>query len=147
MDGLRRVKGLWLIVVVLSAVLVVAVGCGGGGGTAEPTPTEVVSGGTPDGGAQIDRTLPPVAAAIEDLAGRFEAAPEEVEVLAVERAEWPDACLGVPQEDEACAQVITPGYEVKLRLGPNVYTYRTDETGANVRFFDVDVFADDEAAD
>ena len=46
--------------------------------------------------------------------------------------QWPDACLGLPEAGEACAQVITPGYEVTLRLDDNVSVYRTDE-GANVR--------------
>src|SRR3972149_2369724 len=46
----------------------------------------------------------------------------------------PGAGLGAGEEGEACAEVITPGYEVVLRLGETQYTYRTDQTGTNARF-------------
>jgi hypothetical protein len=52
---------------------------------------------------------------------------DEVEVIAVEPMEWPDACLGLAGPDEFCAQVITPGYEVTLKVEGQEYVFRTDE--------------------
>lgn len=46
---------------------------------------------------------------------------------------WPDACLGLDNADQVCAQMITPGWEVTVTDGQDVWTYRTDETGEQVR--------------
>lgn len=127
-----------LALLVVLALLLAA--CGDAGGPSAPTPGEMAilaanATSTPD------ETLAPVIAAREDLAVRFDLAPEEVAVLSVTPKEWPDTCLDVTylgQEDEVCAQVVTPGYEVVLRLEDNIFTYHTDQEGAIVRFADVD---------
>ncbi|MEX1253634.1 MAG: hypothetical protein WEE64_04775 [Dehalococcoidia bacterium] len=64
---------------------------------------------------------------------------EEIALISIEAASWPDACLGVPEEGEACAQVVTPGYEIVLDLEGAHYTYHTDQA-TNVRLanFDLD---------
>ena len=85
--------------------------------------------------------LPPVIAAREAFAALSGRTPEEVEVVSVTAMEWPDACLAVSQADEICAQVITPGYEVTLRLDGNVAIYHTDE-GTNVRLASGDAARD-----
>lgn len=54
---------------------------------------------------------------------------EELLVQRVEAVEWPDACLGVPSDGEACAEVVTPGFRVRLARGA---AYHTDLAG-NVR--------------
>ena len=79
-----------------------------------------------------DEALPPVTAAREHLAALSGRRPEEVEVVSVTAKQWPDACLGIQHSGDVCAQVITRGYEVVLRLNGNVATYRTDK-GTNVR--------------
>lgn len=79
-------------------------------------------------------TIPAVAAARADLAARFERDLADVQVISATRQQWPDSCLGAPEDDEVCAQVITPGYEVLLLLDDNSYTFRTDEDGTVVRF-------------
>ncbi len=79
-------------------------------------------------------TIPAVAAARADLAARFERDLADVQVVSATRQQWPDSCLGAAEEDEVCAQVITPGYEVLLLLDNNSYTFRTDEDGTVVRF-------------
>ena len=76
-------------------------------------------------------------AAIEALAAVSGRMPDEIEVLSVTRMQWPDACLGLPEADEACAEVITPGYEVTLSLDDDVSVYRTDES-SNVRLAGAD---------
>lgn len=58
---------------------------------------------------------------------------EEIEVVEAEQREWPDACLGLGEEDEACAQVITPGWEITVRAGGDDYVFRTDEEGDAIR--------------
>lgn len=79
-------------------------------------------------------TLPPVLAAKQDLARRVDAQVESVIVVSVAAMQWPDSCLGAGGVNEACAEVITPGYEVVLRAPGSAgeYTYHTDET-SNVR--------------
>lgn len=58
---------------------------------------------------------------------------DEVEVVDAEAEEWPDACLGLPEDDEVCAQVITPGWRVTVQAGEETYVVRTNEDGTAVR--------------
>jgi hypothetical protein len=58
---------------------------------------------------------------------------EEIEVVAVQEQEWPDACLGLAEEGEVCAQVITPGWKIKLRAEGETYTLHTDEEANAIR--------------
>jgi hypothetical protein len=53
----------------------------------------------------------------------------DLEIEQVELVDWPDACLGLATEDQLCAQVITPGYQVFLDVNNTRYEYRTDESG------------------
>lgn len=52
--------------------------------------------------------------AIARLAGWTGFPESEFRLTAIEAVEWPDACLGVRNPAVACAEVITPGYRVKL---------------------------------
>ena len=54
----------------------------------------------------------------------------QVEVVQVEHMEWPDSCLGLAKPDEMCLQVITPGYQVILRVGQEEAVYRTNADGS-----------------
>lgn len=54
---------------------------------------------------------------------------EDIEIVEFEQVEWPDACLGVPQEGQACAQVITPGFRVSLEVNGQSYELRSDQEG------------------
>jgi inhibitor of cysteine peptidase len=56
-----------------------------------------------------------------------------IAVLSLEKADWPDACLGLPNPDEVCAAVVTPGFRVVLAADGKNYTFRTDLTGSNIR--------------
>lgn len=58
---------------------------------------------------------------------------EAIEIGQVKPVEWPDGCLGLPQEGEACAQQVTPGFEITLKHGDDVYIYRSDVSGQIVR--------------
>ena len=120
----------------LTTLLFAACGEDGDGGTdgASDGRNGTPSIGAPSETPTPDETLPAAAAARRALAAQLEIALEDIGVVAVTPTEWPDACLGAGEEGEVCAEVITPGYEVVLQLGETQYTYRTDQTGTNVRF-------------
>jgi glucose/arabinose dehydrogenase len=88
---------------------------------------------------QLD--LPPVQAARTDLAGRIGVPDDEIAVTVVTAMDWPDACLGLGEAGEACAAVVTPGYEVALSTADGrSYSYRTD-AGQQVRLAELDTVA------
>lgn len=73
------------------------------------------------------------AAAKEVVSARTGVPVEEIEVTSAEEEEWPDACLGLADEDELCAEVITPGWRVTLTADGEEYVVRTDQNGSAVR--------------
>jgi len=48
---------------------------------------------------------------------------EKVDVVDVEPTEFPDASLGVPEPDKTYAQVLTPGYIIRLKVKGETYLY------------------------
>lgn len=60
----------------------------------------------------------------------------EIMFVSAEAVEWSDACLGIPNPDEFCAQVITPGYRITLRTMTEEYVFHTDRTGDSIRLAD-----------
>lgn len=102
--------------------------------TAEPTAAaEAPATETPEA---EDEAAAAVEAAREALAERIGADASEIEVVSSEQMEWPNACLGLPEADEMCAEVITPGWLVVLRVPGEdlLYEARTDRVGDVVRF-------------
>jgi hypothetical protein len=79
--------------------------------------------------------LPPKAVqdAQKQLVDQLSALGEQVRIVEIEPASWPDTCLGLGRPDEVCAQVITPGWRVILEINGQMYEVRTDETGSIVR--------------
>lgn len=67
-----------------------------------------------------------LSAVITDAANFLRIPVEQIVVEYLEAREWSDSCLGLPQEDEACSDVVTPGYLVVLGDG---FSYRTDTKG------------------
>ncbi|MBI5284919.1 MAG: hypothetical protein HY874_07465 [Chloroflexi bacterium] len=47
----------------------------------------------------------------------------------VEQVDWPDACLGVAEPNQVCAQVITPGYRVVVERSGGRIEYHTSRVG------------------
>ncbi len=81
-----------------------------------------------------DAPYPPaIAAAIESLADQLGVAPQLIEVVSYEEAEWPDGCLGLPGPYEACSEAITPGWRVTLSFAGETHTFRADAVGAELR--------------
>jgi hypothetical protein len=59
-----------------------------------------------------------------DLAQRLGIGENEIAVESCEQADFPDAALGAPIEDEMSAQVITPGWRIRLKANGKTYEYR-----------------------
>lgn len=113
----HHLKQFWLISLVLILVLAL-IGC---------TPASLPdSDGT---GMPDDLPAWAVIEATTRLSQELNVAIEEVEVAEFEQVEWPDACLGIPAEGQACAQVITPGFRVVLEVDGQLYEFRSNQDG------------------
>jgi hypothetical protein len=74
-----------------------------------------------------------VIAAEQALSDELGVPVDEIDYVSYERQEWPDACLGLAEEGEMCAQVITPGWRVVLKAQGQEFVFRTDQDGEIVR--------------
>lgn len=68
-----------------------------------------------------------------DLARRLGVEENEILEGSVEETEFPDAALGAPVEDEMSAQVITPGWRIRLTARNKSYEYRA--AGERLRLY------------
>lgn len=59
-----------------------------------------------------------------DLAQRIGLSENEIAIDSVDQVDFPDAALGAPTEDEMSAQVITPGWRIRLKANGKAYEYR-----------------------
>lgn len=66
------------------------------------------------------------------LAEYLKIEPGQIEVVHVERVDWPDASLGAPEEGMFYAQVIISGFRVKLLASSISYDAHTDEAGEQI---------------
>lgn len=114
MDG-RKTKTIVSAVVVIGLALALS--------ACEPAPPE----------DPTDAPLEIEEAAMMALSDETGIAMEEMEVVDAQWTEWPDACLGLGEPDEACAEVITPGWELTILAQGEEYIVRTDDVGAEVR--------------
>ena len=53
-------------------------------------------------------------------------ATDQLKIVAVKEADWPDACLGLAGPDEFCAQMITPGWAISVSDEQQTWMYRTN---------------------
>ena len=116
---LVNTKTMRLSIIMLFVLTLTACGMGGGTPEGPGTPMEFPSG------LEV--------AVKEALSARTGIAVEEIEVVGAEHREWLNACLGLAEEGEACAEVITPGWEITLRAAGEEYVFRTDEAGDVIR--------------
>ncbi len=70
----------------------------------------------------------------KDAAKRAGISPSEIQVKAVEDAEFPDMALGASREDEMSGQMITPGWRIRLKAGDRTLEYRA--TKNQLRLYD-----------
>ena len=96
--------------------------------TSEPQPTT-----TPE----IFMPLPADQRAFEavraSLASELGLDPLVIALVDVTPVDWPDSCLGLPAPDEACAQMITPGFLVRVRDGDAIYEFHTNRNASEIR--------------
>jgi hypothetical protein len=64
-----------------------------------------------------------VVQAVSDLRARLGVEAGEITVVSVEATEFPDASLGVPEPGQSYAQVIVPGFVIRLQANGEVYEY------------------------
>jgi hypothetical protein len=69
----------------------------------------------------------------KELAKRLNEVDEAIDLIDVEAVEWPDAAMGCPKPGEMVAQVVTPGYRIRLRVRDQVYQVHVSKRG-QVRF-------------
>ena len=74
-----------------------------------------------------------IAAVVQLTAANRGISKEQIEVGSVSAEIWPDACLGLGQPAEDCAEVTTPGYRVWVSFDLEGIAYRTDLTGSIIR--------------
>jgi len=86
--------------------------------------------GAPEGSIH-NLPLPTAVAAVRKYVAQGTQLEENQVVIleAIER-EWSDACLGLGATDQFCAQVITPGYRVKVIARGQESVYRTNMDGS-----------------
>jgi hypothetical protein len=70
---------------------------------------------------------PQVEGAKADLAQRLGIQPSAIDVQSVSEAEFPDASLGVPEPGKVYAQVLTPGYVIRLVVEGQTYEYHASD--------------------
>jgi hypothetical protein len=68
------------------------------------------------------------------VADRLGLDPQAIELLSFEREDWPDVCLGMGGVGEMCAQVITPGWRMRLALEGGEMEVRSDLAGDRIRW-------------
>lgn len=66
-----------------------------------------------------------------DLAQRLSISITLIRFIEVDEVTWPDSSLGCPQDGMAYAQVLTPGYLIRLEYSNNQYEYHSGK-GAEV---------------
>ena len=69
---------------------------------------------------------------VKDLSKKTGAPERDIAGVAQEDMTWPDSCLGCVKTGETCAQVLTPGYRIILRVRDATYEYHTNR-GDRVR--------------
>lgn len=68
----------------------------------------------------------------EKLADYLKIDVNQIEIVKVEKVDWPDASLGAPEQEMMYAQVITPGYKVTMMAGSVLYEAHTDLNGQQI---------------
>lgn len=72
-------------------------------------------------------------AVIEALSENLGLPADKITLVSTETVDWPDSCLGVPEEGLDCAQTTTPGFRIILQANGREMEYRTNEDGTQIR--------------
>lgn len=85
---------------------------------------------TAEGSVPLGDPSRAIAAAEQALGEALGLPLDDIDVDSIERVEWPDASLGMPEPDNIYAQIITPGYVIKLTTEGQTYTYHASDERA-----------------
>lgn len=88
----------------------------------------VVGAGATPGAPAPDAALKAIAILAQNL-GMAEGG---IQLVDWEYVEWSDACLGIRTAGIMCAQVITPGYRIRLAVGGRTFELHTNQSGSSV---------------
>ncbi len=58
---------------------------------------------------------------------------ESIQLESIEQTDWPNGCLGLPEPEEVCTEVITPGWLLVFSAEGQEYRFRVDQTGTVIR--------------
>ena len=83
----------------------------------------------------LEDVLPPdVALNIRNQVSEILGVPvESIQLKSVEQTEWPNGCLGLPEPEEVCTEVITPGWLLVFHVDGQEVRFRADQTGTVIR--------------
>ena len=113
----------WIFALLCAAFILAA--CGASQSNAVPTQVDPA----------LEEVLPPdVALNVQNQISETLGVPlESIQIENVEKMDWPNSCLGLPEGDEVCAEVITPGWLLTFNIDNQEYRYRVDTTGTVIR--------------
>jgi hypothetical protein len=109
------------------AAAVAAVSASACGSKATPPPSSAVTSSPTTSKAARQKAFKAAATA---LSHEVHMPRDSIAGVSQEETTWPNSCLGCPKTDEKCAQVLTPGYRVVLRVADATYEYHTNLGGA-----------------
>jgi len=83
----------------------------------------------------LENILPPaVALSVQNqISQTLGVAVENIKITQVGQKDWPNGCLGLPQGNEVCTEVVTPGWLLTFNINNQEYKYRVDKTGMVIR--------------
>lgn len=83
----------------------------------------------------LENALPPdVAVNVQNqISQTLGVTAENIQITKVEQMDRPNGCLGLPQGDEVCTEVITPGWLLTFNINGQEYKYHVDKTGTVIR--------------
>lgn len=113
----------WIVILVSAGLLLAA--CGTNQSNAAATQVNPA----------LENALPPdVALNVQNqISEKLGVALESIHIQNVEKTDWPNGCLGLPEGNEVCTQAITPGWLLTFNINNQEYKYRVDSTGTVVR--------------
>ena len=94
--------------------------------TPSPTPTSTAT--------SIYTQLEIVVLALDTLANNLGIDRSDLGIILVREVEWSDTCLELPEEDEICATLLTPGFRIIATYDRTIYEIRTNQDGSNIRW-------------
>ena len=83
----------------------------------------------------LENALPPdVALNVQNkISETLGVALDNIQIQNVEKMDWPNSCLGLPQGNEVCTEKITPGWLLTFNIDNQEYKYHVDSTGTVIR--------------